>query len=355
MAVRLKDVAERASVSVKTVSNVVNGYPHVTDSLRARVQRAIAELNYLPNLSARNLRNGRSGLIALALPELDIPYFAEIARLIVKVAGEHGYTVLIDQTSGEREREQLFISGIRSQLIDGLIFTPLALRREDLLKRRDPIPLVLLGETIGDGSLVNHVAINSVMAGAVATRHLIDLGRRRIAAIGNPLGMPLASAHTKRLEGYYQAHFEAGLTPDKRLVMEVSSFHTEEGALAMTKLIHQSRPPDAVFCFNDLLALGAIRTLLTNGYRVPEDVAVVGFDDIEIGKYTTPTLTSIAPDKVQLATLAVDCLMSQLSSVQPKRSEEGQVNFELIARESTVGRKAAISEAKAPPRLRKLR
>lgn len=352
MAVRLKDVAERASVSVKTVSNVVNGYPHVTDALRARVQRAIAELNYVPNLSARNLRNGRSGLIALALPELDVPYFAEIARLIVKAAGEHGFTVLIDQTSGEREREQLFISGIRSQLIDGLIFTPLALGREDLLKRRDPIPLVLLGETIDDG-LVNHVAINSVKAGAVATRHLIELGRKRIAAIGNPLRMPSASAHTKRLVGYYQAHLEAGLTPDKRLVIEVSSFHTEEGARAMTKLIQQSRPPDAVFCFNDLLALGAIRTLLSNGYRVPEDVAVVGFDDIEIGKYTTPTLTSIAPDKVQLATMAVNCLMAQLASEKPKRSEEGEVNFALIARESTLGRKSVTPEPKPPQKLRR--
>lgn len=340
MPVSLKHVAERAAVSVKTVSNVVNGYEHVSATTRERVQRAIAELNYRPNLSARNLRRGRSGLIALALPELDIPYFAEIARLIVNAASEHGLTVLIDQTGGERDREQLFISGIRSQLIDGLIFTPLALTSEDLMKREDSIPLVLLGETIGN-RLVSHVAINSKKAGFVATQHLIELGRRRIAAIGNPVTMPSASAHTKRLEGYYRAHAQAGLKPIQRMVIEVTSFHADEGARAMEKLLDQAKPPDAVFCFNDLLALGAMRTLLTRGYRVPDDVAVVGFDDIEIGKYITPSLTSIAPNKEQLARSAVRSLVSQFPSEKSNASTETtetEVAFELIARESTLGR-----------------
>lgn len=337
MPVSLKDVAERAAVSVKTVSNVVNEYEHVSKTTRVRVQRAIAELNYRPNLSARNLRIGRSGLIALALPELDIPYFAEIAQLIVKAAEEHGLTVLIDQTGGERDREQQFISGIRSQLIDGLILTPLALRRDDLIHRQGQIPLVLLGETIGDG-LVNHVAINSVKAGLVATRHLIELGRKRIAAIGSPFLAPISSAHTRRLEGYYRAHAEAGLDIDQELVVTVSSFHTGEGAKAMAQLLALKSPPDAVFCFNDLLALGATRTLLQRGYRIPEDVAIVGFDDIEIGKYITPTLTTISPNKVQLASLALASLVSQLFPDKMQVSAEAEVDFRLVARESTLGR-----------------
>lgn len=337
--VSLKDVAERAAVSVKTVSNVVNGYQHVSNATRVRVQRAIAELNYRPNLSARNLRNGRSGLIALALPELDIPYFAEIARLIVKEAGEHGLTVLIDQTGGERDREQQFISGIRSELIDGLILTPLALGRDDLILRQDRLPLVLLGETIGYG-LVNHVAINSVKAGLAATRHLIELGRKRIAAIGSPPMMSVASAHTRRLEGYYRAHAEARLKIDQDLVVSVDSFHTDEGARAMAQLLELHKPPDAVFCFNDLLALGATRTLLQRGYQIPEDIAVVGFDDIEIGKYITPTLTTISPDKEQLARLALASLLSQLYPEKMQVSEEAEVHFKLVARESTLGRGA---------------
>ena len=130
----LKDVARLAGVSVKTVSNVVNDYEHVTPKTRARVEQAIKELNYRPNLSARNLRKGRSGIIALAVPELDIPYFAELARLIVTAAEERGLTVLIDQTGGNREREQLVAEGIRDHLIDGLIFSPLALTADDLVK-----------------------------------------------------------------------------------------------------------------------------------------------------------------------------------------------------------------------------
>ncbi|UOY03151.1 LacI family DNA-binding transcriptional regulator [Blastococcus sp. PRF04-17] len=149
--VSLKHVAERAGVSVKTVSNVVNGYAHITDATRARVQQAIDELHYRPNPAARNLRRGHSNVIALALPELDLPYFAELARSVIKAAEEVGWTVLIDQTDGRVEREQLVLDGIRGQLIDGLIFSPITVGAAELGRRRDTTPLVLLGERVYDG------------------------------------------------------------------------------------------------------------------------------------------------------------------------------------------------------------
>jgi DNA-binding LacI/PurR family transcriptional regulator len=334
--VGLRDVAARAGVSVKTVSNVVNDYPYVRDETRARVRRAIEELGYRPNLSARNLRKGRSGLIALAVPEIDIPYFAELARLVVEAADEHGFTVLIDQTSGVREREQKFVAGIRAQLVDGLIFTPSALGREDLVDRRDRTPLVLLGERVGDG-LVDRVALNSVRAAYAATEHLVGLGRHRIAAIGAQPGAAGGVAHM-RLEGYRLALGEAGIEVDSRLEAEANAFHLADGAGAMARLLALGDPPDAVFCFNDLLALGAIRTLLTRGFRVPEDIAVVGFDDVEEGRYTTPTLTTISPDKAQIARLAVSFLVSQLDSGGAEPPREAEAGFELVARESTMGR-----------------
>src|ERR671921_1097056 len=188
----LKHVAERAGVSVKTVSNVVNGYLHVTDATRTRVQRAIDELNYRPNLAARQLRQGRSDVIALALPALDLPYFAELARSVIKCAEEKGWTVLIDQTDGLAEREQLVLDGIRGRLIDGLILSPIALGVEELERRRDTVPLVLLGERVYDGP-VDHVSIDNVAAARVATDHLIDLGHRRIAAVGV---QPLSQSRT---------------------------------------------------------------------------------------------------------------------------------------------------------------
>jgi DNA-binding LacI/PurR family transcriptional regulator len=320
---------------MQTVSNVVNGYPHVAEATRARVHAAISDLKYRPNLAARSLRSGRSGLIGLALPELDVPYFAEIARLVVEEAAAHGFTVLAYQTGGVRENEQLFISGIRSQLIDAVIFTPVALARDDLKDWNDQVPMVLLGETVEDG--LNQVGIDSLKAGAAATRHLIELGRQRIAAIGAPVGRTASTAHVRRLQGYRQALKDARIGVDPELVPEVSTFHPTEGSRAMAQLLDLGTPPDAVFCFNDLLALGAIRQLLTRGYRVPDDVAVIGFDDIEECKYVTPTLSTVSPDKREIARIALACVFSLLGLRESEPPHSTEISFRVLARESTLG------------------
>src|SRR3954452_1850681 len=178
----MKDVAARAGVSVKTVSNVINGAP-VGAATRERVQQAIVELGYRPNIAARNLRRGRTGILALAVSEVDVPYFAELARLIVDTAEEHGYTILIDQTGGDPKREQYVIDGMGTRLVDGIVFSPVAMDRLDIARRNDTTPLVLLGERVSAGP-ADHVAIDNVAAARTATEHLIGLGRRRVAAIG---------------------------------------------------------------------------------------------------------------------------------------------------------------------------
>ena len=333
--VSLKHVAARAGVSIKTVSNVVNGHVHVTEATRARVQEAIDELNYRPNLAARQLRQGRSDVIALALPEIDAPYFAELAACVVKAAEDQGWTVLIDQTDGLADREQLVLDGIRGRLIDGLIFSPATVGMEDLLRRRDETPLVLLGERVYDGP-ADHVSIDNVAAARVATGHLLTLGRRRVAAIGEQPGSISLTPHL-RLRGHLEALTAAGVPARPELVARVESYHRAAGAAAMGRLLDLPEPPDAVFCFNDLLALGALRTLHERGLRVPEDVAVVGWDDVEDGRYSTPTLTTISPDKQQIASLAVGFLAARLAH---RRSvpQEVTADFRLVVRESTAGR-----------------
>jgi len=328
----LKDVAARAGVSIKTVSNVVNGYVHVAPDTRARVQDAIDALGYKPNMAARQLRRGRSGVIALALPELQSPYFAEMAGLIVQAAERRSWTVLIDQTDGHADRERALVAGLRRHAIDGLIFSPLALAGEELARGGDDTPMVLLGERIWHGP-ADHVAIDNTAAAADATRHLAELGRQRIAAIGAQ-DWPSAVTSHQRLAGYRLALADAGLPADPRLVAEVVSFHRADGAAAMARLLDAPEPPDAVFCFNDLLALGAIRTLLARGVRIPDEVAVVGFDDIEDGRFSTPTLTTIAPDTASIAQLAVDLLAERLGEAsEPPR--EVKVGHRLVIREST--------------------
>jgi DNA-binding LacI/PurR family transcriptional regulator len=331
----LKDVAARAGVSIKTVSNVVNGYVHVAPETRARVQVAIKELGYRPNVAARQLRSGRSGVIALALPELQSPYFAEMAGFIVHAAEQRSWTVLIDQTDGHAERERNLVAGLRRHAIDGLIFSPLALAGEELSRGGDDTPMVLLGERIWHGP-ADHVAIDNTAAAADATAHLASLGRVRIAAIGaqdQPSGV---TAH-QRLAGYHLALADAGLPADPRLVAGVQQFHRADGAAAMARLLEAPEPPDAVFCFNDLLALGALRTLLERGLDVPGDVAVIGFDDIEDGRFSTPTLSTVSPNTEQIAQLAIDLLAERLGEdAGPPR--EIRVGHRLVARESTRGR-----------------
>lgn len=331
----LRDVAARAGVSVKTVSNVVNGYVHVSDTTRERVQQVLDELNYRPNLSARNLRSARTGLIALAVPELDFPYFAELARHVVRACEERGWTVLIDQTDGVLERERLVMDGIRGHLIDGLIFSPLASGRAEMAARRDDTPMVLLGERVYDGP-ADHVAIDNVAAARTAVEHLVGLGRRRIAAIGEQHD---ATAGTARLrsQGYREALQNGSLEPDPALVKSTASYHRADGARAMAQLLDHDPGPDAVFCYNDLLALGAMRVLRERGVRVPEDVAVVGFDDIEDGRYSSPSLTTVRPDKRRIANLAVALLAARLDGSEQGAPMELSAPFELAVRESTVG------------------
>ncbi|MFG1831099.1 LacI family DNA-binding transcriptional regulator [Micromonospora chersina] len=328
---RLKDVAERAGVSVKTVSNVVNGYQHVRADTRARVEAAIAELNYRPNLSARNLRKGRTGVIALAVPELDIPYFAELARHVVTAAAAHGWTVLIDQTGGGPEQERKAASGIGDHMIDGLIFSPLALTADDLAGL-DGMPMVLLGERVDHGP-ADHVVVDNVAAAREITAHLVGLGRRRIAAIGSQRTPEGASARL-RLAGYTAALADAGIAYDERLVAPAPAWHRADGAAAMRHLLSTGVRPDAIFCFNDTLALGALRALHEAGLRVPDDVAVAGFDDIEDGRFSIPTLSTVAPDKERIARLAVELLANRLTADPDAPPRELVAPHRLALRES---------------------
>ncbi|TDE00221.1 LacI family DNA-binding transcriptional regulator [Jiangella asiatica] len=339
MRVRLKDVADHAGVSVKTVSNVVNNWEYVTDATRERVQKALDELGYRPNLSARSLRTGRTNLIALALPRLHEPYFAELADCVVRAAEDHGLTVLISQTDGRREREQQVVSGFRPQFIDGLLFSPLALEWDDLEEIPGHPPVVLLGERLAAGGAADHVAVDNVAAAQRATQHLVELGRKRIAVIGAP---PSKTARTAslRLEGYKRALRKARIRLDKQLLLPVNQLHRADGAAAMATLLDLAPPPDAVFCFNDLLALGALRTLQERGVAVPSEVAVIGFDDIEESRFCSPSLTTISPDKKALAGLAVAALVQRMSVAPDAAPQELHAGFELVERESTMGRRA---------------
>lgn len=335
----LRDVAQLAGVSARTVSNVVNGYARVTEHTRKKVERALLELNYRPNVLARNLARGRSGQIAVVVPYLDTPYFSELLQAIIPRARERGYNVLIDQTDGDATHERELISrGARAFLFDGMIFSPLGLAQEDLVAIDPDLPLVILGERVSNG-VFDHVGIDDVEASRAATAHLIDLGRRRIAAIGDQ-PYPTGEAAQLRTRGYRQAHADAGLPIDESLIIPTPRFNRADGSGAMRRLLARADPPDAVFCYSDLVALGALHAALEHGLRVPEDIALIGYDDIEEGRYSNPTISTISPDKVAIATTAVERLLQRIGSPEPPPGIEVRADHRLVPRESTIGRDA---------------
>ena len=335
MPVRMRDVAERAGVSVRTVSNVVNGYVHVSADTRARVQQALDDLGYEVNLAARSLRSGRTGLVTLALPDLHAPYFAELAQAVVRAADLRGWTVLIELTGGVRERELKVVTEGRPHLTDGVLLSPLSLSSQPDLRRRSNVPLVLLGEH-ELGVDVDHVGIDNVAAARTAVGHLLDLGRRRVVALGVTDALPAAG---QRLRGYLEAHAERGVRPLRRLRASAPVWNRPAGADGIDRVLAlPGPPPDAVFAFNDTLALGAMRALLRRGLRIPEDVAVVGIDDVAEAPFTTPPLSSVSPDLDEIAHCALDLLDEQIGAGDGERpAREVVTGFGLAVRASTVG------------------
>ena len=333
MRATMKHVAARAGVSIKTVSNVVNGSDRVASETRRRVQAAIDELGFVPNATARSLRSGRSGVIALALPELHAPYFGELAQHVVGAAGERGWTVLVDATGGEADRERLAAAGIRPHLIDGLIFSPLALRAADLPEVGAGPPTVLLGERVTDAA-VDLVTVDNHAVAAAAVEHLVGLGRRRIAAVGAQSTETGVTARL-RLEGYRKALDRAGLPEDDRLVVQAARWHRTEGGAGVQSLLDAGCTLDAVFCFNDLLALGVLHALAEAGVRVPDDVAVVGVDDIEDGRFSQPSLTTVALDKEEIARTAVELLAARIDGAHDAPPRTVVARHRLVVREST--------------------
>lgn len=352
MAITLRDVAQHAGVSPRTVSNVVNGYHYISPTTRTRVEASIEALNYRPNLLARSLRQGRTGIITFLVPDITVSYFGELAHEVVERASALGCTVMIDETAGEPKRECALLDiAAQSAWVDGVLLNSLGLQHNDLTSLSGTMPVVLLGERTA-GSALDHVGIDNVAAARDAVRHLLASGCERVAAVGGTTRRTDVTSRL-RLRGYRLELRAAGLL-ERAMHAPTFDYKRASGANATRSLLERAQAPDGLFCVSDELAVGALRELHIQGIRVPDEVRVVGFDDIDEAAFTTPSLTSIRPDRASIAGTALQQLMTRIDG-SVDQPQETRVDYELIVRESSGNKISAPRTESSPMRLSRAR
>lgn len=326
-AATILDIARESGVSKSTVSRVLNGQGHVSEEARKRVLEAVQRLDYTPNGLARGLSGRRTGMVGFVLSDISNPFFPEIARGVEDVARSLGYTVFLANTDGELEREEEAVRLLVERRVDGVIFGSVTEDTRCLPRLAEiGIPFVLAGRSTRDPHL-DCVVVDNVTGGRLAAEHLIGLGHSRIAFIGGP---PKVLASVERYEGFRQAMRAAGLAEDPSRVCW-ADFRYEGGYRQARSLLRSSRRrPTAIFAANDQMAIGAVDAALDLGLRVPEDVAVVGFDDIPAARLRTIQLTTVAQPKYDIGSLAMR-LLAQRIDERSRSAPPGEPHRMLLA------------------------
>ena len=326
----IREVAESAGVSYATVSHVINNTRHVSPETRQRVLAAMEALNYHPNALARSLRQGKTNTLGLVLPDSANPFFAEISRSIEDEAFKKGYSVFLCNTELDTERELFYVDVLSKKQVDGIIFVAAGDQADslDYLRQRN-MPVVMIDRDLPNVE-VDAVLTDHRLGGYLATRHLLELGHTRIACIAGPSSI---TPSAERITGYRNALAEAGLAAQENLILR-GDYHAQSG-MEMTHTILKMDPrPSAIFAMNDLMALGALRAAAEEGCSVPGDLAVVGYDDLELAHFTNPPLTTIAQPKKEIGAQAISLLVDRMSS-RDRSPRRIVLPPELIVRRST--------------------
>jgi DNA-binding LacI/PurR family transcriptional regulator len=336
--ISVKDVARRAGVSVGTVSNVLNRPDMVTPATRQRVLDAIAELGFVRNESARTLRAGRSRTVGLVVLDVANPFFTDVARGAEAVADEHGAVVTLCNSGENVARERRYLEHLEEQRVQGILITPVGMRnpRLDQLAAKG-IPVVLVDRRGGRGRC--SVAVDDVLGGRLAVTHLVEQGHRRIAYISGPMSIRQVA---DRYKGAREAA-EADGVASALVALEMPSLTVASGRQAAEQLaeLPASRRPTAVFCANDLLALGVLQELTRQGLRVPDDVAIVGYDDIEYAGAAAVPLSSVRQPREQLGRAAAELLFEEIQDGHRHRHRHIRFEPELVVRASSAPRRRA--------------
>lgn len=326
----MKDVARLAGVSTSTVSHVINNNRFVSEGVREKVEQAIRHLNYAPSALARSLKINQTHTIGMLLTTSSNPFYAEVVRGVEESCYQRGYSLILCNTAGDEERMNRSLETLMQKRVDGLLImcTESHLPSADILNRYPSIPTVMMdwAPFEGRGDIIQD---NALLGGELATQHLIDSGYTRIACIAGPQDKTPARM---RLEGYRNAMTKSGLEILPGYVVN-GDFEFQGGYNGMVELLALETPPEAVFTSNDAMAVGVYHALYQAGMRVPQQMAVMGYDDIELARYLTPPLSTIHQPKDALGELAIDTLIHRLSD--PDASQQTLVlTPELVVRGS---------------------
>ena len=329
----VKDVAAAAGVSLGTVSNVMNRPEVVSSGTRERVERAMAELGFVRNESARQLRAGTSRTLAYVMLDGSNPFFHDVAQGIEMAAEDADLSLFICNSNSRAEREEIHLDRLLQQRVQGILITPVNPEAPHLdeLSRRG-VPLVIVDRVRRDNGCCS-VAVDDVLGGRIAVEHLAEQGHTRVAFIGGPSSIGQVR---ERLQGAREIWAELGLPPEDLIHLPTEALTVAEGRSAGERLagLPVRRRPTAAFCANDLLALGLLQQSIGSGLRVPEDLAIVGYDDIEFAAAAAVPLTSVRQPRQELGRAAANLVLDEATNPD---HEHQQLLFtpELVARAST--------------------
>jgi LacI family transcriptional regulator len=329
----MRAVAALAGVSIATVSHVINDTRTVSAPLTARVLDAMERLDYHPDVVARSLRRRETLTIGLLLPTVEIPFYGRVAESVEAAANEAGYSVILCNSGWSTKRERHHLQNLIARRVDGLLCSSLAMTADHLLPLlRRGTPIVVVERTM-PGLELDAVEIDNFQGAYDATAHLIALGHRRLACI---TGLPDSDLNTARLRGFAQALEAADLHVDPAWI-RAGDYGAAEGVRHASTLLAHPGPPSAVFAFNDLMAIGVMQVAHQRGLRIPDDLAVIGFDGLPLTAFTSPPLSTIEQPVTEMGSAAVAMLLERIGGHVGTAARVKTFSARLVARASTIG------------------
>lgn len=328
----IKDVAALANVSVSTVSRALSGKVPVEESTRQRVMDAVEKLNYSPNVLAKGLKNGKTNIIALIIPDISNMIYPAVARGVEAEAKKHGYRVILCNTDEDERTEAEYIKQLREQSIDGFIIASAARNPKRIVEAdKAGVPVILLFRELD--CEVDQVLVENEKGAYEATKYLLERGCKKIAVVNGRQEIVL---YKDRYKGYLRALKEAGISADESLTINLTIENEESGFNAVSSMLNNGIKPDAVFCTSDPIAWGAVRAAVNYGLNIPEDLSIIGFDNLEMSRVMQPSLTTVSQPYYKMGVLASAQLIEKIENKNHKKSKIFRMNTKLVIRETTI-------------------